>query len=98
MALDSIYSFLENRLPKSELERILGLLCSLGFEMFHEGLLNPELMDGLMEFREHLGGRLTVMLLEKIGQGVEVHHIDPELVLKSVNLLQEFQTSHCLDL
>jgi hypothetical protein len=41
---------------------------------------------------------LTVMLLEKIGQGVEVHHIDPELVLKSVNLLQEFQTSHCLDL
>jgi 3-dehydroquinate synthase len=98
MALDSIYSFLENRLPKSELERILGLLCSLGFEMFHEGLLTPELMDGLMEFREHLGGQLTVMLLERIGQGVEVHHIDPELVLKSVNLLQEFQTSHCLDL
>lgn len=98
MALDSIYSFLENRLSRSELERILGLLHSLGFEMFHEGLLKPELLDGLTEFREHLGGQLTVMLLEEIGKGVEVHHIDPDLVLKSVNLLQEFQTSHCLNL
>ena len=98
MALDSIYSCLENRLPKPDLERILNLLHSLGFEMFHQGLLSPQLLDGLNEFREHLGGQLTVMLLEKIGEGVEVHAIDPDLVLKSIKLLQGFQTSHCLDI
>jgi len=98
MALDAIYSCLENRLPKPDLVRILELLKSLGFDMFHEGLLDPALLDGLNEFREHLGGQLTVMLLERIGKGIEVHKIDPELVLKSVKLLQGFQTSHRLDL
>lgn len=98
MALDAIYSCLENRLPKSDLERILKLMKSLGFELFHQGLLDPALLDGLDEFREHLGGQLTVMLLEKIGRGVEVHSIDPELVLRSVKLLQGFQTSQSLAL
>ena len=31
---------------------------------------------GLREFREHLGGELTVTLLAGIGRGVEVHEID----------------------
>ena len=32
--------------------------------------------NGLEEFREHLGGELTVLLLEKTGVGVDVHEID----------------------
>jgi 3-dehydroquinate synthase len=35
---------------------------------------------GLREFREHLGGRLTIMLLTDIGQGVEVHFMDTDLL------------------
>ena len=98
MALDAIYSFLEQRLSKSDLERILYLMISLGFEMFHEGLKSPRLLDGLREFQEHLGGQLTVMLLSKIGEGVEVHKIDPKLVLKSVEVLEGFHLNHKLDL
>ena len=31
-------------------------------------------LRGLEEFREHLGGDLTITLLKEIGVGVEVHH------------------------
>ena len=33
------------------------------------------MLDGLAEFREHLGGELTVTLLAAIGHGVEVHEM-----------------------
>ena len=33
-------------------------------------------LRGLAEFREHLGGRLTIMLLRAIGQPFDVHEID----------------------
>ena len=32
--------------------------------------------NGLEEFREHLGGELTVLLLKETGVGVDVHEID----------------------
>jgi 3-dehydroquinate synthase len=98
MALDSVYSYLEKRLHKSELMRILGLMKSLGFDLYHPGLDNPELLKGLSEFQEHLGGQLTIMLLENIGAGVEVYQIDTELVLKSVKLLDNFHSNSSLGL
>ena len=98
MALDSVYSYLKKRLHKSELKRILGLMKSLGFDLYHPGLSNPELLKGLREFQQHLGGQLTIMLLENIGAGVEVHHIDTELVLKSIKLLEDFHSNSVLEL
>jgi 3-dehydroquinate synthase len=46
-------------------------------------------MEGLREFREHLGGELTVTLLSGIGVGVEVHEIDEALMLRSIADLRE---------
>jgi 3-dehydroquinate synthase len=43
---------------------------------------------GLEEFREHLGGELTIMLLKKIGEGLEVHEIDPEILKKASHILR----------
>jgi 3-dehydroquinate synthase len=37
-------------------------------------------LDGLDEFREHLGGELTVLMLGGIGLGVDIHRIDPVVV------------------
>jgi 3-dehydroquinate synthase len=45
-------------------------------------------LDGLAEFREHLGGELTVTLLAGIGRGVEVHEMREPLV---VGALDEFR-------
>jgi 3-dehydroquinate synthase len=45
-------------------------------------------LEGLAEFQEHLGGELTITLLAAIGRGVEVHHIDPDLVEQSIRWLR----------
>jgi len=46
-------------------------------------------LEGLREFQEHLGGALTVTLLERIGTGVEVHEMDPKLVQDAITWLKE---------
>lgn len=84
MALDTVYSNVCGRLSDDETKRIISLLKEMGFELTHS-LMEVEAGDsailrGLEEFREHLGGRLTIMLLDKIGVGTEVNEIDTELL------------------
>ena len=94
VALDSTYSYQAGLLPQAAWRRILRLLARLGFELAVPELFgslvrdDPEcLLSGLAEFREHLGGELTVMLLRRIGRAVEVHKIEDRLVLASIELL-----------
>ena len=42
------------------------------------------ILAGLDEFREHLGGELTVLLLADIGKGTDIHEFDMELLEKSI--------------
>jgi 3-dehydroquinate synthase len=91
IALDSVYSFLKNNLTKEELERILRTLETLGFKIYHEALAENDkinLWKGLNEFREHLGGQLTITILQTLGKGIEVHEIDFELVKQAVDILR----------
>jgi 3-dehydroquinate synthase len=73
--------------------RILNLLELLGFELYAPELYHQTseggyiLMEGLEEFREHLGGQLTITLLREIGVGVEVHAVDAALMLEALNEL-----------
>ncbi|WP_062545627.1 3-dehydroquinate synthase [Rufibacter tibetensis] len=100
LALDVTYSKLAGMLSEKECEDILNLLSDLGFDLYvpelSKGLETPaqklHILQGLQEFREHLGGELTIMLLQKIGVGVEVHHLDEALILEAVNQLQQWQT------
>ncbi|MEJ7779200.1 MAG: 3-dehydroquinate synthase [Daejeonella sp.] len=84
MALDTVYSNLCGRLSGEETGRVLGLLKKLGFDLIHPLMEveaeNSAILRGLEEFREHLGGRLTIMLLNEIGTGIEVHEIDTEIL------------------
>lgn len=96
IAIDCIYARLEGRLNATDCQRVLDLLIALGFELWSPELDRrlPDsdvrvLCAGLEEFREHLGGRLTVTLLEKIGRGVEVHHLDSELLEQALQVLAE---------
>jgi 3-dehydroquinate synthase len=41
---------------------------------------------GLEEFREHLGGRLTITLLRGIGSSVDVHEIDGEVLARAMEI------------
>jgi 3-dehydroquinate synthetase len=91
IALDSTYSFVQGRISEEDLTRIIRLMKILGFELFAPELQGENLIQGLKEFQEHLGGQLTIMLLEKLGKGIEVHEMDEELIHRSVDLLQSFQ-------
>lgn len=96
IALDSTYSFLQGRISEADLMRIIGLMKTLGFDLFAPELAGESLVKGLKEFQEHLGGQLTIMLLEKLGKGVEVHEMDHELIFKAVEMLKNFQQKESL--
>lgn len=91
IALDSTYSFLQGRISQEDLNRIINLLKTLGFELYVPELQGDSLIKGLKEFQEHLGGQLTITLLEKLGKGIEVHEMNENLIHQSVDLLQSFQ-------
>lgn len=94
IALDTRYSVLAGHLPAGTDLRVRSLLESLGFELWHtacdlrgaDGRL--QLLDGIEEFREHLGGELTVTLLSDIGIGIEVHEIDETVMLNALEWLR----------
>jgi 3-dehydroquinate synthase len=48
-------------------------------------------LEGLEEFREHLGGELTITLLSDIGRGLEVHSMEIEQVRQA---LQDLETRY----
>ena len=92
IALDSIYSQLLGLISQEEVNRIITLLKSLGFTLYHEKLGENDklnLWDGLNEFREHLGGQLTITILEKLGKGREIHAVDFELMKQAVDKLKK---------
>lgn len=95
MALDTVYSNLCGRLSDYETNRVISLIKKSGFELTHP-LMEVEQEDsailrGLQEFREHLGGRLTIMLLDKIGTGTEVHEIDIGILKEAGGKLKSYQ-------
>ena len=94
IALDSVYSFLSGRLPEEAARRIIHLLQTLGFAITHPlmQIENEEspVLKGLQEFREHLGGQLTIMLLNGIGRGEEVHSLDVQLLQKASDWLKAY--------
>jgi 3-dehydroquinate synthase len=90
IVLDSSYSYLQGLLSEESLHRIVHLLKASGFDLYVPELSGESLLKGLMEFREHLGGRLTIMLLKEIGYGIEVHEMDNNLILESVEMAKKF--------
>ena len=97
IALDVIYSKLAGHLEAGACERILKLIEALGFELCSDELTHkgPDgkltVLNGLEEFREHLGGALTITLLKAVGQGFEVYEMDEALVQQAITKLSQRQ-------
>lgn len=95
IALDARYSVLSGLLEAGDEIKICVLLEGLGFKLWHPMLEKRrpdgelEIVSGLQEFREHLGGELTITLLADIGVGVEVHQMDEELIRQSIQWLKD---------
>lgn len=89
IALDSLYSHHLGLLAEMDLFRILTLLETLGFALSHPALSWLDVEKALSEFREHLGGELSIPLLEGIGRKVEAHEIDIPLMKRCITQLME---------
>ncbi|MGM9478888.1 3-dehydroquinate synthase [Pedobacter sp. GSP4] len=91
IALDAVYSNLSGRISTADAQRVIAIIQELGFELTHPLLQvkagNSPILDGLEEFREHLGGQLTITLLTGIGSGEEVHEIDAEILKQAAEML-----------
>jgi 3-dehydroquinate synthase len=95
VAIDTLYSRHQGWLPEPDARRVLDLLELLGFELFANELLlaHPDrrllVLDGLDEFREHLGGALTITMLRGIGAGFEIHELNHAAVLDVIRQLEQ---------
>lgn len=99
LALDTRYSVQVGMLTQGADERVYRLLKALGFFLWHPALeLRTDegewsLLRGLKEFREHLGGELTITLLRDIGRGEEVHHMHTQEILLALAWLRRRETA-----
>ena len=94
MLLDARYAERTGLLPATDLERIARLLVRLGLPIYHPALAEKTegrlaVIAGLEDFREHLGGTLTVTLLERIGRGREISSLDASVVGSAAAWLSE---------
>ena len=95
VALDARYSVLAGLLPEGDDERVASLLEHIGFRIWHPALERRNaqgenlILTGLEEFREHLGGELTITLLAGLGTGVEVNEMNADHVAASIAWLKE---------
>jgi 3-dehydroquinate synthase len=84
MTLDARYSVEAGLLDERDHAMIVTLLEQLGLPVWHEALRDPALLGGLADFREHLGGELTITLLAGIGRGIDTREIREDLVHRAI--------------
>ncbi len=86
VAIDTVYSSLALGFPERDTDRVLHCLAELGLPLAHAVLRDKDtLFAGLEEFRQHLGGRLTLTMLLGVGRPIEVHQIDDHLMRAAID-------------
>ncbi len=96
MALDALYANAIGLLSGADCQRLLQLLDKLGFNLCPPELSRRDaqgrspILLGLEEFRQHLGGQLSIPMLCRLGQSVDVHHIDMLLMELALSRLSAF--------
>ena len=87
LAIDCLYS--RTMFGFEDADRVIRCFQDLQLPLNHPALSRTEeLMDGLEEFRQHLGGRLTITMVEAPGRPLDVHQIDSGVMLDSIRELQ----------
>jgi len=90
IALDVTYAQLVGLISEEDLQHILDVMIAIGFDLSLPVQSNDkieQLLNGIEEFREHLGGQLTITLISDLGVKHDVHTIDMELMSKAITKL-----------
>jgi 3-dehydroquinate synthase len=95
IALDSYYAAQKGWISATERDRILDGLYKAGLKLWHpllqrrlgDGTL--ELLGGLDDFREHLGGKLCVTFPHELGRRIEVHTVERSILEEGIVFLKD---------
>ncbi|MDO6810258.1 3-dehydroquinate synthase [Zobellia galactanivorans] len=92
IVLDVAYAHLIGLINEADLNRIVRVFQNIGFDLsfpLASAKEVDELLNGIEEFREHLGGELTITLISDIGVKHDVHEIDREVMKKALDVVNE---------
>lgn len=77
VALDCLYSSRVHGLSRKDAHRVVRCLAEMGLPTSHPLLADKAaLFAGLEEFRQHLGGELTITMIDRPGSALNTHKID----------------------
>ncbi|HMP75108.1 MAG TPA: 3-dehydroquinate synthase [Kiritimatiellia bacterium] len=93
LALDAAYAVAQGWLDAAEFDALYEGLVTCGFTLWHELLERSrggelDLLRGLHEFREHLGGELSLTMPKGLGASHEVGEVDHALIAHAVARLK----------
>ncbi len=95
VAMDSFYAMRHGLISAGELERIIAGLQNCGLPIYMDCLQNRvsdgtlAILEGLNQFREHLGGSLTITLPSGLGKKTEVHQMNVETIEEAIAWLKD---------
>ena len=93
--IDSFYASRKRLISAKVLEDLENALSGLGFNLFSDLLTRKspdgglEILRGIEEFREHLGGELHITLPKGLGRKVEVGKIDEDIMVSAIRYLEK---------
>ncbi|MGO1242813.1 MAG: 3-dehydroquinate synthase [Sphingobacterium sp.] len=94
LAIDVLYSLYIGNIAEHEARTVIDLFMQLGLPIYHPVLDNEDTRDillaGLLDFQEHLGGKLTVVLLSALGTGKDYHQMDHALIRQAIDFLKTY--------
>jgi 3-dehydroquinate synthase len=94
LAIDTLYSAARGLCRGDVADTVLGTLDRIGLPSWDDALDERRedgrlvVLEGLQEFREHLGGELTLTMLRDIGDSLEIHEVDEPLLLSCLEILR----------
>jgi 3-dehydroquinate synthase len=88
MVIDARYSVEAGLLHEDEFGVFVRVLEDLKLPVWHPLVEDRRLLEGLAEFREHLGGELTITVLEELGSGIEHRDVRVDLVERAIGWMR----------
>jgi len=97
VAIDSLYALELARISAADADLILEVLATVGFRLWDEVLDLRDasgkraVLAGLAQFREHLGGELTLAMPEGLGRRSDVHTFDEAIFERALARLRRWK-------